>query len=289
MPRAEEILTPAALHFVGPASSVRRPPGRAPVGPRPPPGQASRTGRLDFLPETAASPGGRLDGRVGAGRSARPAGGDHRAPRAEDGDQRAELRRPGLAGRPRGRQHPALAQRRRRPARAARRHPRHPAVRFAAGQAVPAAPPTVDWPRSSPGPAAGTSTSGDLLVDGTPAVGALVDFGLYFFHNAAELLARGSGPYFYLPKMESHLEARLWNDVFTHAQADARHPAWHRPGHRADRDHPGGLRDGRDPLRAAGSRVRAECRPVGLPVQRHQVLPGRGRRRSSCPTGAASP
>src|SRR5690349_10085272 len=58
-----------------------------------------------------------------------------------------------------------------------------------------------------------------LLIDGAPAVGALVDFGLYFFHNAKELLARGSGPYFYLPKMESHLEARLWNDVFTHAQA----------------------------------------------------------------------
>ncbi|AXI76234.1 malate synthase A [Peterkaempfera bronchialis] len=57
-----------------------------------------------------------------------------------------------------------------------------------------------------------------LLVDGVPAVGALVDFGLYFFHNAAELLARGSGPYFYLPKMESHRESRLWNDLFTLAQ-----------------------------------------------------------------------
>ncbi|ONI70359.1 malate synthase A [Actinosynnema sp. ALI-1.44] len=57
-----------------------------------------------------------------------------------------------------------------------------------------------------------------LEFDGKPAVGALVDFGLYFFHNAKELLERGSGPYFYLPKMESHLEARLWNDVFTHAQ-----------------------------------------------------------------------
>jgi malate synthase len=57
-----------------------------------------------------------------------------------------------------------------------------------------------------------------ILVDGRPAAGALVDFGLYFFHNAAELLERGSGPYFYLPKMESHLEARLWNDVFRHAQ-----------------------------------------------------------------------
>jgi malate synthase len=57
-----------------------------------------------------------------------------------------------------------------------------------------------------------------LQVDGEPMVGALVDFGLYTFHNASELLARGSGPYFYLPKMESHLEARLWNDVFIAAQ-----------------------------------------------------------------------
>jgi malate synthase len=55
-------------------------------------------------------------------------------------------------------------------------------------------------------------------INGRPAVGALFDFGLYFFHNARELLDRGSGPYLYLPKMESHLEARLWNDVFTHAQ-----------------------------------------------------------------------
>jgi malate synthase len=58
-----------------------------------------------------------------------------------------------------------------------------------------------------------------VLVDGAPAIGALVDFGLHFFHNARELIGRGSGPYFYLPKMESHLEARLWNDVFSHAQA----------------------------------------------------------------------
>ena len=57
-----------------------------------------------------------------------------------------------------------------------------------------------------------------ILVDGEPATGALVDFGLFFFHNAKELLARGSGPYFYLPKLQSHLEARLWNDVFVHAQ-----------------------------------------------------------------------
>ncbi|MEV0085706.1 malate synthase A [Saccharopolyspora sp. NPDC050642] len=59
-----------------------------------------------------------------------------------------------------------------------------------------------------------------ILVDGKPVVAAFVDFGLHFFHNAKELISRGSGPYFYLPKMESHLEARLWNDVFTHAQQE---------------------------------------------------------------------
>ena len=57
-----------------------------------------------------------------------------------------------------------------------------------------------------------------LLIDGEPVAGGLFDFGLFFFHNAKELIARGSGPYFYLPKMESHLEARLWNDVFKLAQ-----------------------------------------------------------------------
>src|SRR6202040_2859327 len=56
-----------------------------------------------------------------------------------------------------------------------------------------------------------------VLVDGEPMSGSLFDFGLYMFHNAKELLARGTGPYFYLPKMESHLEARLWNDVFIKA------------------------------------------------------------------------
>jgi malate synthase len=57
-----------------------------------------------------------------------------------------------------------------------------------------------------------------VLADGKPISASLFDFGLYFFHNARERLERGTGPYFYLPKMESHLEARLWNDVFTFAQ-----------------------------------------------------------------------
>ncbi len=55
-------------------------------------------------------------------------------------------------------------------------------------------------------------------LDGEPISGSLFDFGLFFFHNAKALMAKGTGPYFYLPKMESHLEARLWNDVFVHAQ-----------------------------------------------------------------------
>ncbi|GII25381.1 malate synthase A [Planosporangium mesophilum] len=61
-------------------------------------------------------------------------------------------------------------------------------------------------------------TEKHILVDGERMSGSLVDFGLYFFHCAKRQLERGSGPYFYLPKMESHLEARLWNDVFVLAQ-----------------------------------------------------------------------
>ncbi|MBB2912189.1 malate synthase [Streptosporangium becharense] len=57
-----------------------------------------------------------------------------------------------------------------------------------------------------------------LTLDGAPLSGSLVDFGLYFFHSAQRQMAKGKGPYFYLPKMESHLEARLWNDVFVRAQ-----------------------------------------------------------------------
>lgn len=57
-----------------------------------------------------------------------------------------------------------------------------------------------------------------LTVDGASVSGSLVDFGLFMFHNAVELVSQGSGPYFYLPKLESHLEARWWNDVFVHAE-----------------------------------------------------------------------
>lgn len=61
-------------------------------------------------------------------------------------------------------------------------------------------------------------TERHVTIDDTPVSASLFDFGLYFFHNAAELVARGSGPYFYLPKLESHLEAQLWNHAFVMAQ-----------------------------------------------------------------------
>jgi malate synthase len=57
-----------------------------------------------------------------------------------------------------------------------------------------------------------------VVVDGQPMSAALFDFGLFFWHNAKDLISRGTGPYFYLPKMESHVEARLWNDVFVYSQ-----------------------------------------------------------------------
>ena len=63
-----------------------------------------------------------------------------------------------------------------------------------------------------------------VLVDGEVMSGSLFDFGLYFFHNAKERISRGTAPYFYLPKLESHLEARLWNDVFCFAQDELKIP-----------------------------------------------------------------
>ena len=132
---------------------------------------------------------------------------------------------------------------------------------------------------STPSPwcarAAGTSTSGTSWSTASRWSARCVDFGLYFFHNAEELLGRGSGPYFYLPKMESHLEARLWNDVFTHAQDELGIPhgtiratvlietipaAFEMEEILYElRDHASGLNAG----------------PLGLPVQRHQELPRR--------------
>lgn len=64
----------------------------------------------------------------------------------------------------------------------------------------------------------------NVVLDGSPVSGSIFDFGLFFFHNAKKLISKGSGPYFYLPKLESHLEARLWNDIFNFAQDELNIP-----------------------------------------------------------------
>ena len=178
----------------------------------------------DFLPETSAVRNGEWKVAPIPRRPAGPAGGDHGAGRPQDGRQRAQLRCVLLHGRLRG------------------TRPRPPG-------------PTCCWgSRTWPTPSAAGSTSRirqsgksyrlaertavllvrprgwhlsekHVIVDGEPMSGSLFDFGLYLFHNGKELLERGSGPYFYLPKMESHLEARLWNNVFLHAQAALGIPA----------------------------------------------------------------
>ena len=102
-------------------------------------------------------------------------------------------------------------------------------------------------------------------VDGAPMSGSLFDFGLYFLRNHGR-----NGRYFYLPKLESHLEARLWNDVFVFAQERLGVAARDDQGDRPDRDDPRRVRDGRDPLRAARALGRAQRRPLGLHLQRHQ-------------------
>ena len=91
-------------------------------------------------------------------------------------------------------------------------------------------------------------TEKHILVDGEPLSGSLVDFGLYFFHCASGSSIAGAGPYFYLPKMESHLEARLWNDVFVLAQDRLGLPRGTIRATVLIETYPGRIRDGRDPL-----------------------------------------
>jgi malate synthase len=99
-----------------------------------------------------------------------------------------------------------------------------------------------------------------VTVDGKRVAGGIFDFALFMFHNAKELLARGAGPYLYLPKVESHLEARLWNESLRDDAEPSRPAAGDDQGDGADRDDPGRVRDGRDPVGAA--------RALGRPQRR---------------------
>ena len=91
------------------------------------------------------------------------------------------------------------------------------------------------------------------LIGGEPVSGSLFDFGLFVFHNARRLLERGSGPYFYLAKLESHLEAETLERCLQLRRREAGDPPWQHPRNGANRDGARRLRDGGDPLRAAGA------------------------------------
>ena len=238
-------------------------------------GRATRTGRaLDFLPETAADPRRRvLAGRAAGARPGRPAGRDHRAARAQDDDQRAELRRQGVDGRLRGRDVADLGERRRRAAQPA-------ATRSTASSTSPR-PDGKHYTarrrrcrRSWCGRAAGTCREATCAIDGGPVSASLFDFGLYLFHCAQRQLDRGQRPVL-LP---------------AEAGSPPRGPAVERRLHASRRTRlgiprgtiratvlietiTGRVRDGRDPLRAARALGRPERRPLGLHLQHDQELP----------------
>ena len=137
-----------------------------------------------------------------------------------------------------------------------------------------------------------------FTVDGEAISASLFDFGLYFFHNAHELVRNGTGPYFYLPKMESHLEARLWNDVFNLAQDYIAMPrgtirgtvlietimaAFEMEEVRILPAKTGMRSLIADYIRAPGSQLWIELWPVGLHLQRDQEVPPKPQLRPARP------
>ena len=231
------------------------------------------TGRLDFLDETREIREDTVVAGCAGRRPRRPPGRDHRPDRAEDAGQRAQLRREGVHGRLRGRQSTPTW---------------HNKVQ---GQInlIDAIERRIDFVtpegkelraqrdgRGADAAAARLAPAGEARprrrrADQRRAV-RLRD--VLLPQRASGCSSKGTRPYFYLPKMESHLEARLWNDVFVHAQEALGVPTRDDPRHRADRDDPGGVRDGRDPLRAAGALLRPQRRSVGLHVLDDQDVPG---------------
>ena len=217
-----------------------------------------------------------------AGRRRRPGPGgpprrDHRPDRPEDDDQRAELRAR-RSGSPTRRTPPAP------PGRTSSRASCRCATRSAASCRSRApegkdyevtaerTPTIVMRPRGwhlAEKHLRFTDRSGRAMA----ASGSLVDFGLYFFHNAQQLIANGRGPYFYIAKLESQRRGEAVGRRLHVQRAVHRHPARHDPRDGADRDAAGRVRDGGDPLRAARPLRGPERRPLGLHLLDHQELP----------------
>ena len=194
-----EILTPDALAFVAALHRAHNSRRKELLAKRVARAEALANGVLpDFLPETARHPRRRLDGSPHPGGPAGPADRDHRPGRPQDDHQRAQLGRQGLHGRLRGLQHADLGQHDRGPDQPARRGRPARSVQPARRQAVHAQ--RQRSRRCWCGPRGWHLVEKHVLVDGEPISASLFDFGLYFFHNHAELKRQGTGPYFYLPE-----------------------------------------------------------------------------------------
>ena len=267
-----------------PPPRAQRPPPGAAGGPAPPRGGPRRRRHPRLPARDRAHPRGRLlAGRPARARAGGPPRGDHRPHRQEDDDQRAELRRQGVAGRPRGRQHPAVDLRRRRPAQPARRHQPHHRLHRRRRQDLRAqagrgaghdhrAPPRLAPARE----AHPRRRRGDLRLPGR--LRALPR------HRRAAPDREGPGPVLLpaedgVPPRGAAVERRVQP-----RPGLPRHPARHHPGHRAHRDLPRRVRDGGDPLRAARALRGPERRALGLHVLASSSPSGPAARTSSCPT-----
>ena len=245
------------------ASAGRDPPAEARLPPR------DQRVREDSL----------LAGRPAAPRLRRPPGRDHRADRPQARHQRAELRRQGVHGRLRGRQLADLGEPDLRPRQPGRRDRGTIAYEASDGRhyELGEEPATLlVRPRGLHLP------ERHIDFDGTLGSGALVDFGLFAFHGAPRLAA-GRGAYLYLPKLEHHLEARLWNERASPSPRTPRPRPRHIPRHGPDRDAARRLPDGGDPVRAARALLRNERGPLGLHLLGDQDLPRAPRRRPPRP------
>ena len=178
--------------------------------------ELARGGTLDFLPETREIREGDWPVAAPPRGLPRPARRDHRADRPQARHQRAQLGRARLHGRLRGRELAHLGQPGRRARQPRRRDRGHDRVHELRGQGVPRSP--TRSPRCSCARAAGTCPRSTCRSTASRPPARSSDFGLHVFHGGRRLAAQGRGVFFYLPKLEHHLEARLWNDAFAFAE-----------------------------------------------------------------------
>ena len=216
--------------------------------------------------------------------SRRPAGRDHRTRRSKDDDQRAQLGSESLHGGPRGRALADVGECDRGTGKPHGRGAAHAVARLPGGKALRAQRANRDPRRSS----ARMAPRGVARFDRRHSdVGEPVRLrSVLLSQRAASSSLAGRGPYFYLPKTESHLEVRLWNDVFRFAQDALGIPQRNRSRDRADRNDLRRVRDGGDPVRAARSRGWSERGALGLPVQHHQGISHAPRLRAPRPLAA---